>query len=100
MALTSACAVGSQSGVTRFTPVAMILPSRAMTAPKGPPPATTFSSESRMAILISSSLLRGAACFVSCAADPLCGCCACAGNAARSNAELRITINFFMSDSY
>ena len=49
MALISAWAVGSWFGVTRFAPRAMIRPSWAITAPKGPPPARTFSSERRIA---------------------------------------------------
>jgi len=37
IATISACAVGSLVDVTRFTPSAMMRPSRATTAPKGPP---------------------------------------------------------------
>ena len=58
IALTSACAVGSQDVVTRSTPVATITPSLvAITAPKGPPPFSTFSFESSIAFRISSSLV-------------------------------------------
>lgn len=57
MALTSACDVGSCSDVTRLTPVAIISPSRAITAPNGPPPLAMFSMESSMAFLISSFLV-------------------------------------------
>ena len=49
MATTSACAVGSEFGTTRFVPVAMISPSLTMTAPKGPPPVSIFSIERLMA---------------------------------------------------
>src|SRR5574344_616073 len=49
IALTSAWAVGSCWEVTRLTPVAIISPSRTMTAPKGPPPFFTFSIERRIA---------------------------------------------------
>src|SRR5574344_587194 len=53
---TSAWAVGSQSRVTLLDASATILPSRAMTAPKGPPPNFTLSSARRMALVMSSLL--------------------------------------------
>ena len=42
MASISACAVGSQFAVTRFTPVPTIYPFRTTTAPNGPPPFRTL----------------------------------------------------------
>ena len=57
MALTSACAVGSQCDVTRFTPLYIITPSYALIAPNGPPTLFTFIIESSMAFLINSSLV-------------------------------------------
>ena len=56
IAVTSAWAVGSQASVTPLLPSATISPSRAMTAPNGPPPRSRLSLESRMARRISSFL--------------------------------------------
>src|SRR5713226_1939811 len=50
MATTSACAVGSFVGVTRFVPSAMMRSALTITAAKGPPlPERTFSSARAMA---------------------------------------------------
>lgn len=49
IATTSACAVGSRCGTTRFTPVASGRPSRMTTAPNGPPPSPTLAHASRTA---------------------------------------------------
>lgn len=54
IAITSACAVGSLFGTTRFAPFATTLPSRTITAPNGPPPSSIFSMDSSIAILINS----------------------------------------------
>jgi len=49
MAVTSAWAVGSHPGTTRFVPVAITRPSRTITAPNGPPPFLTFSIDRSIA---------------------------------------------------
>ena len=49
---TSAWAVGSLLAVTLLAPVAMTSPSLTITAPKGPPPFLTFSTEISIAICI------------------------------------------------
>ena len=54
MAETSAWAVGSQCSVTQFEASATTSPSFAITAPNGPPPFFTLSSESLIALIISS----------------------------------------------
>src|ERR1700737_4131691 len=52
----SAWAVGSLAEETRFIPQAMTVPSRAMTAPNGPPrPSRIFSADSAMAHRINSN---------------------------------------------
>ena len=59
MALTSACAVGSLRRVTELDPSATISPSRAITAPNGPPPRSTLSRERAIAFRINSSFVIG-----------------------------------------
>ena len=55
IAITSACAVGSVFGTTRFVPVATTSPSLTITAPNGPPPLSIFSMERLIAICMNFS---------------------------------------------